>query len=149
MWRCPKCQARVDDAFEVCWQCGTTAEGVEDPEFVTADEMEPIVDPMENLDAALDDSLEDFAGTPPLPELVEVHMAENVVEAKFLADRLVEQGIPAVADTHDSNLFLGGWKPTMWGYGPKIRVRPEDALRARGWVEAYLKERRGRRIDEE
>jgi hypothetical protein len=147
MWRCPKCRARVDDTFNVCWQCGTTPDGIEDPSFVTADEADAVDDPMENLDAALDGSLEELAGTPDLPELVEVHMAENTIEAKFIADRLVEQGIPAVADTHDSNLFLGGWKPTMWGYGPKIRVRAEDALRARGWVEAYLKERKQRRLD--
>jgi hypothetical protein len=149
MWRCPKCKARVDDTFDVCWQCGTTPDGVEDPEFLTADDTGPVDDPVKDLVAALDDSQEDFAGVPELPEVVEVYMAESVVEAKFIADRLVEQGIAAVADTHDSNMFLGGWKPTMWGYGPKVRVRPEDGLRARGWVESYLKQRDARRRGEE
>ncbi len=33
MWSCPKCRQKVDDQFEVCWKCGTTLDGVEDPEF--------------------------------------------------------------------------------------------------------------------
>jgi hypothetical protein len=43
MWRCPKCRSKVDDSFDVCWSCGTTPDGIEDPDFVTADEAEPIV----------------------------------------------------------------------------------------------------------
>jgi hypothetical protein len=34
MWTCPKCGAEVDAEFQICWQCGTTEEGVEDPSFV-------------------------------------------------------------------------------------------------------------------
>jgi hypothetical protein len=33
MWACPKCGAEVEDDFEVCWGCGTSPEGVEDPSF--------------------------------------------------------------------------------------------------------------------
>src|SRR3954447_14909386 len=97
MWRCPKCRSKVDDSFEVCWSCGTTPDGVEDPTFVTADDAEPIEEPGADLDAKYDDSLDDFAGTP-LPDLVECYMAENTIEAKFVADRLLEAGIPALAD---------------------------------------------------
>jgi hypothetical protein len=25
----------------------------------------------------------------------------------------------------------------MWGYGPKVRVRPKDLPRAQAWLEAY------------
>jgi hypothetical protein len=137
MWQCPRCQERVDDAFEVCWSCGTTPEGVEDPDFLTADETGPIVDPAEDLDRALDDSKEDFAGTPPLSDLLDCYEAENIVEAKFVADRLVEEGIPAVAATHDINLTLGGFIPRAWGYGPRVRVRPDDLPRALAWVADY------------
>ena len=38
MWTCPKCGSQVDPSFDVCWNCGTTPEGVEDPTFVKADE---------------------------------------------------------------------------------------------------------------
>jgi Double zinc ribbon len=33
-WNCPKCRSLVDPDFDVCWNCGTTADGVEDPHFV-------------------------------------------------------------------------------------------------------------------
>jgi hypothetical protein len=33
MWTCAKCNETVDDRFEVCWKCGTSREGVENPDF--------------------------------------------------------------------------------------------------------------------
>ena len=33
MWECKKCRERVEDSFEVCWNCGTSRDGVEDPSF--------------------------------------------------------------------------------------------------------------------
>jgi hypothetical protein len=143
MWRCPKCRSKVDDTFEVCWSCGTTADGVEDPEFVTADDADTI--PIEALPegSEVDDPLADFAGTP-LPDLVECYMAENTIEAKFVADQLAEQGIPAISDKIDVNLVMGGFQPQLWGYGPKVRVRKDDLPRALGWVKAYQQRRRSR-----
>jgi hypothetical protein len=38
MWRCPNCRKEVDGSFEVCWSCGTSPEGIDDPTFVTADQ---------------------------------------------------------------------------------------------------------------
>ncbi len=143
MWKCPKCRSTVDDSFEVCWSCGTTPDGVEDPTFLTADDTDPIVDPpAEFID--LDDGLEEFAGVP-LPELAECYTAESTIEAKFVADRLLEEGIPAVSDTHDINMAMGGLNPSLWGYGPKVRVQPKDLTRARTWVAAYLKQRKVRK----
>jgi hypothetical protein len=136
MWTCPKCRTKVDESFEVCWSCGTTSGGVEDPSFVIADEAEPIEDPPVDLGPGVDDPTDDFAGTP-WPELVECYMAANTIEAKFVADRLAEEAIPAIADRHDINMVMGGLKPQMWGYGPKVRVRPEDLPRALAWLETY------------
>jgi hypothetical protein len=116
---------------------------VEDPTFVTADEAEPIEDSPPDLDAQADDSLDDFAGTP-WPELVECYMAENPIEAKFVADRLTEEGIPAVADRQDINMVMGGVKPLMWGYGPKVRIRPKDLPRAKAWLDEYELRRRSK-----
>lgn len=36
-WSCPKCSAEVDAELEVCWSCGTTADGLEDAEFQDAE----------------------------------------------------------------------------------------------------------------
>ena len=65
---------------------------------------------------------------------MDCYEAENVVEARFVADRLIEEGVPAVAATHDINLTLGGFFPRVWGYGPRVRVRPDDLPRALAWV---------------
>lgn len=40
-WTCSKCGTRVDAGFDTCWSCGTSIDGVEDPNFVTADEIVP------------------------------------------------------------------------------------------------------------
>ena len=33
IWTCPKCASPVTPEFAVCWNCGTTRDGVEDPTF--------------------------------------------------------------------------------------------------------------------
>jgi hypothetical protein len=43
-WTCPQCKEHVPVSLEVCWNCGTTAEGIIDPGFVReqpADREEP------------------------------------------------------------------------------------------------------------
>ena len=60
MWKCAKCSEKVDDDFEVCWNCGTSSEGIEDPAFrradqIRADEMESIP-PLANPQPVLDES---------------------------------------------------------------------------------------------
>ena len=131
MWTCPKCGSHVDPSFDVCWSCGTTPEGVEDPTFVKAD------------DVAADESPVDLdmpKGEEPLPEpaaplsgdLVECYWALDLMQAKFLADQLTDQGIPAVSDTHDLHDALGSMSS-----GPRVWVRAENLTRARAWLEAY------------
>jgi hypothetical protein len=147
MWRCPKCDSKVDDSFEVCWSCGTTADGVEDPEFVAADDLDPIAIESAPQGTDVDDPLADFAGTP-MPDLVECFMAKNTIEAKFVADQLMEQGIPAIADRIDINLVMGGFRPEMWGYGPKVRVRKDDLPRALAWLKSYDRRQKSREEDD-
>jgi uncharacterized protein with PIN domain len=33
MWRCGKCSEQVEDDFAVCWKCGTSREGLTNPQF--------------------------------------------------------------------------------------------------------------------
>ena len=47
MWKCPKCATKVDPSFEVCWQCGTTSDGLEDPTFVVADDAVSLDSPLD------------------------------------------------------------------------------------------------------
>jgi hypothetical protein len=141
MWQCPKCRSHVDDSFEICWSCGTSADGVEDPEFVTADEADPIPDEPIPEGSAVDNPLADFAGDP-MPDLVECYTAENPIEAKFIADRLHEEGIPAIAGEIDVNMLMGGFRPTMWGMGPRVRVRADDLAKAQAWLAEYAQHRK-------
>lgn len=131
MWTCAKCARKIDPSFEVCWACGTSRDGVEDPSFVPADAPTPEASPLD---------LDMPAGDQPIPEatptangdLVDAYWALDIMQAKFLADKLSEQGIPAVSDTHDMHDALGSMRS-----GPKVWVRAADLPRAKAWLEAY------------
>ena len=34
MWKCKSCSENVEQAFDVCWKCGTSKDGASDPTFV-------------------------------------------------------------------------------------------------------------------
>ena len=34
MWKCIKCGEEIEPDFDVCWACGASKDGVEDPGFV-------------------------------------------------------------------------------------------------------------------
>ncbi|MBC8869648.1 MAG: DUF805 domain-containing protein [Planctomycetes bacterium] len=44
-WTCKKCRTKVDDAFDVCWQCGTSVDGIEDESFSAEADATPDRDP--------------------------------------------------------------------------------------------------------
>jgi hypothetical protein len=131
VWTCPKCGNKVDPSFEVCWCCGTSADGVEDPTFVRADAAPPAESPLD---------LDMPEGDDPIPpcltdsgfDLVEAYWALDLMQAKFLADQLTEAGIPAVADTQDlhEQLALQSSLPRVW-------VRACDLERAKAWLAEY------------
>jgi len=131
MWTCPKCGTKIDPSFEVCWCCGTTPEGVVDPNFVRADAPPPETSPLD---------LDMPKGDDPLPEpvpptagdLVECYWALDVMQAKFLADQLTDNGIPAVSDLHDMHDALGSMSSL-----PRVWVRAEDLPRAKAWLDSY------------
>jgi hypothetical protein len=131
MWTCPKCQSKVDPSFEVCWNCGTTAEGVEDPTFQKADEVLPDKSPTET-DMPVGEAPIPVASPPEAGELVECYWALDLMQAKFLADQLSEAGIPAVADTSDLHDALRSQSS-----GPKVRVRAVDLARAKAWLDEF------------
>jgi hypothetical protein len=121
---------KVDESFDVCWSCGTTPDGIEDPNFVIADEADSIPDEEIPKGTDVDDPLADFAGMP-LPDLVECFMAGDTIEAKFIADQLMGHGIQAVPDKLDIDPLVG-----MCGSGAKVRVRQDDRPKAQAWLKA-------------
>lgn len=142
MWSCPKCGADVEASFDVCWSCGTSRDGVEDPDFQSADEVGPIYDPPVKLEPDLAGAPELELPEPPL-ELVECYRARDAAEAKFLVDRLVERGIAAVANqTH-----LGTTEYAFGIFTPRIMVRAQDYSPARAFVQEYEERLRARRAE--
>jgi len=140
MWTCPKCGSKVDPSFEVCWSCGTTPEGVEDPNFVRAEDAGPIEEPPIEPEGVVEDPAA-VAG-PVDEELVECYWSRNVQEAKFLADQLIEQGIPAVADEVNLRYYNPVGLPLGPYFGPRVWVRASDRERAHAWLEQYDREHR-------
>jgi hypothetical protein len=134
MWTCPKCDSKVDPSFEVCWNCGTSVDGSEDPTFVKADDAGPIETDslVPELDVREGVAVDSDLPEPIQGELVEAYSALDLMEATFLADQLKQAGIQAVCDTHDMHDALG----TMEG-SPKVWVRADDLPRARAWLETY------------
>jgi hypothetical protein len=131
MWTCPKCGTKVDPAFEVCWACGTTPDGREDPSFVPADGPPQAASPLD-LDMPAGDAPLAEPLSPDAGELVEAYWALDIMQAKFVADQLSALGIPAVSDTHDMHDALGSMRS-----GPRVWVREEDLSRAKAWLAAY------------
>ncbi|AGA26898.1 hypothetical protein Sinac_2596 [Singulisphaera acidiphila DSM 18658] len=130
MWTCTKCATKVDPSFEVCWSCGTGRDGVEDPTFVSADSAQPALSPLDSDMPPGNDPIPEAA--PPLENLVEAYWASDLMQATFLADKLSEEGMPAVADTHDMHDALGILRDA-----PRVWVRAVDLSRAKTWLEAY------------
>lgn len=133
MWTCPKCATKVDPTFEVCWRCGTSPEGVEDPSFILADDAGPLEDPV---------PVADDGTTIEMPQLgagglVPCYQALSLMEAKFLANQLIEQDIPAISDTQDMQDALGSWDGN-----PRVYCRSVDLERARAWLAEYEQRRR-------
>ncbi|WP_406696347.1 hypothetical protein V5E97_35680 [Singulisphaera sp. Ch08] len=131
MWIYPNCGAEVESTLDVCWRCGTSRDGVVDPDFVPADKAGPIEDPpvVPRLDPA---EVVDQFGESPEDEVVECYQALSLMEAQFIANELTAQGIPAVSDTHDLQDELGPWEGN-----PRVFCRAGDVTRARTWLAAY------------
>jgi hypothetical protein len=141
MWTCPKCSARVEAPLDVCWRCGTSPEGVEDPDFVTADEAPPIDDPTGYLQLDAGDPGEEGDAGPPL-DLVACYETNDVAEAKFVADELLAEGIPATLQNTHRATYLPQDAYSL--YPCRVVVRATDLPRAQGWVQDYRKRRRAR-----
>jgi hypothetical protein len=119
MWTCPKCRSDVPRSLEVCWSCGTTPEGDEDPSFLPADDTPPILDPPGH-DPGLPPELED--GLPePEPEAVVCYETWREDTAIDLARQMQGEGIRArIASNYC-----------------RIEVHPDDLTRAQAWLLEY------------
>ncbi len=137
MWTCPNCQTQVDASFDVCWSCGTSRDGTKDPNFVRADDAPVDLESPVDLDMPKGDEPIPQPVAPIEGELVECYWALDLMQAKFLADQLTDQGIPAMSDTHDLHDALGSMSSV-----PRVWVRAEDLPEARAWLKSYEEQNR-------
>jgi hypothetical protein len=94
MWKCPKCGESLKDAFEVCWSCGTTKEGVLDPHFLDPEAVSsaPENEPLEEIADDVDEEREPMVTVAQCNLAAEAHAMRVQLEAAgipvFLADEL-------------------------------------------------------------
>ncbi len=129
MWTCPQCGSKVDPGFDVCWSCGTSRDGTKDPGFVSADDFVPSE---ADAGSSVDDPVSGKLTGDDTSALVPCYQAFSLMEAKFLADQLGEQGITAVSDSQDMQDALGGWSGN-----PRVYCQEDDLPRARTFLEEY------------
>jgi hypothetical protein len=147
MWTCPKRQSKVDDGFAVCWSCGTSPSGDEDPSFEHADRAKPSWAASTALAKKKVDDDPDFAPAEPQVELVACYWARNSNEAMFLALQLRFEGSRAAADFHDLRAVFagfGGFVPAGPYFSPRVWALAGDVPEARAWLAAYEERRRTR-----
>jgi hypothetical protein len=90
MWTCSRCGEKVDDGFAVCWACGTSVDGVQDPHFFAEDRSE--AEEHEALAGPVADSMEKLVTVARFTFPHQAHAAKVSLEAEgipvFLADEL-------------------------------------------------------------
>ena len=154
MWTCPGCQAKVDGEFEICWRCGTSPEGEEDPYFGHEGDsdsyfrasVKPDPKVQKTDDSELAESWE--ASTEPWNDIVECYWARNCNEAMVLANHLELEGIPARADSIDLRIVMAGLFGLISAgpyFAPRVWILARDLPRARDWLADYEERRRGKR----
>ena len=130
MWTCPKCATEVEDGFEVCWKCGTAADGTEDPSF------DPEHDGIIGSEDFEADRAERVRGN-----LVTVGTFGNGAQAHLFCARLEAAGIPAVVlDEFGATVYAGLLGMSS---GIKVMVHEKDLDRALAQARQLLEEAQG------
>jgi hypothetical protein len=119
MWTCPKCAQRVDDQFEVCWKCGTSMAGEEDPTFFADREDSP---PQEGQSAP-----EPRAQVP--ENLVTITSCSLPAEALAMRLKLENAGIAVFLA--DEYTVVMDWLLSNAIGGIKVQVADHEVLQAR------------------
>jgi rubredoxin len=109
-WTCSKCGETVDAGFLVCWSCGTSIEGVEDPSFVVGDKSTVGDDESEAVSFLDDDALDEpIEGSAPRYCV----RCQGPLEPGFIADfqhgSSVMKPSEWVAGTPQPSFWTGTW----------------------------------------
>ena len=120
---CALCEILVDEGFEVCWSCGTSIDGEEDPYFGEEDEEAEGEEPSAEA-AGLDQEPIRLVTVASFPVAWQAHVAKGRLEA---------EGIPCLlGDEFVANLFC--LERFAW---VKLQVTAEDAEAAHALLESW------------
>jgi hypothetical protein len=117
MWTCPKCDAEVDDGFEICWACGTSFDGIEDPKFNP--QREGIMS---------DADYRQSRATRTEERMVTVATFHFAHEAHVVRSQLEAEGIAAFVA--DEFMSAEAWEMYKASGGVNVQVSENDAVRA-------------------
>jgi hypothetical protein len=125
MWICPVCGEEVDDGFEVCWSCGSSVEGEEDPTF------DPNRDGIirEEEYQARQEAMRD-------QNFVTLATFWNAAEAHVARSRLDAAGVPSFVA--DELATTATWGLLNVSGGVKLMVAEQHADRAREILGKHL-----------
>jgi Putative prokaryotic signal transducing protein len=140
MWKCPKCSENLNDEFEVCWSCGTTREGVVNPDFLNGDTGSPAPEnlPMEKLAPFVDEDAE---------PMVTVAQCQLSTEAHAMRIHLEEAGIPVFLA--DELTVAMDWLLSNAIGGVKVQVPESYAERAAEVLENFSRSKHESETDDE
>jgi hypothetical protein len=116
MWTCPKCGEKVETSFAVCWSCGTSDDGIEDPSFHEEDGEQQLATDVD-------------AGQPTI-NWVTLIAHSTYPEAQAAKCHLEAVGIPVFLA--DENLIAMDWLLSNAVGGIKVQVPREEFERALG-----------------
>jgi hypothetical protein len=143
MWHCPACNEALDDAFDVCWNCGTDRDGLADPLFRRATDDASNLgsgpgpeDELAEMDSDTADQPTPAKNAADRTKILELCSAADIVEANAIADVLEEAGI-RVSIVGDALQGSAGGTPLGEATSPRLWISSEDLLRAREALAAY------------
>lgn len=128
MWKCPKCNETLPDGHDVCWLCGTTKAGVQDPHFL---------DPEAGLAAPENEPLEDLPDDflSERENMVTIAQCNKPAEAHALRLHLEAAGIPVFLA--DELTVAMDWLLSNAIGGVKVQVPEEYVEKATSLVEGF------------
>jgi hypothetical protein len=125
MWTCPKCKIEIEPGFDVCWRCGTSRDGTEDPDFNP--ESEGIMD---------EDTYESEVAARRQESLVTLASYLSGAEAHLIRARLEAEGIRVYVNEEQTSDWL---MPIGLG-GIKLEVPERDVERARELLDSLSRQ---------
>jgi len=120
MWKCSKCGEESGDDFEVCWKCGTSIDGKEDPNFFNEEDKEPSLQPYGDVAAQTETSSQE--------RLLTVTTCSLPAEAHAIRIQLEAASIPVLlADEFTVSM---DWLLANAVGGIKVQVTESNYLKA-------------------